>query len=356
MEVPAAKVLGIGRARDNDIVVADLQVSRHHAELRRSPRGQYEIADLGSHNGTFLNGQRITRAAVNDADVVGIGPASFRLVGDQLQEFVDAGDVSLEARGLTVTLPNGKVLLDDVSFALPERCLLGVIGPSGAGKSTLADVAVRFLPIDAGEAALDRMPLQRLAADDLRRVVGLVGQHPHLFDTTLAENLRVGRRSAADVELEAVMRRVGLGEWLSGLPDGLATTVGRSGQRLSGGQRQRMAVARALLADFDILVLDEPVEHLDPVAADALTADLLGLTAGRSTLLITHRLRGLEQVDEIVVLDAGRVVERGTHAELLAAGGRYAGFWWEERMSDRPAAQPAARDVTDTISEGSDQP
>ena len=121
-----------------------------------------------------------------------------------------------------------------------------------------------------------------------------------------------------------------------GLPKGLATEVGSMGARLSGGQRQRVAVARALLADFPILVLDEPAEHLDAAAADALTADLLALTEGRSTLFITHRLTGLERVDEIVVLDGGRVVERGTHTDLLASGGRYAGLWWEERMSDRP--------------------
>jgi len=115
-------------------VVADLSVSRRHAELRWSPGGGYEIADLGSRNGTFLNGQRITTAEVTEADVIGIGLATFRLVGDHLQEFVDVGDVSLDARGLTVTLPSGKVLLDDISFPLNERCLLGVTGPSGAGK------------------------------------------------------------------------------------------------------------------------------------------------------------------------------------------------------------------------------
>jgi ABC-type multidrug transport system fused ATPase/permease subunit len=205
-------------------------------------------------------------------------------------------------------------------------------------------VLVRFLPADAGEATLDGLPMERLAADDVRRVVGLVEQSPHLFDTTLAENLRVGRRSATDADLEAVLGRVGLGPWLAGLPHGLATAVGRRGGRLSGGQRQRVAVARALLADFPILVLDEPGEHLEPPAADALTADLLTLTAGRSTLFITHRLTGLEQVDEIVVLDAGQVAERGTHDELLVAGGRYADLWWEERLNDRPdpTVRPAA--------------
>ena len=172
-------------------------------------------------------------------------------------------------------------------------------------------------PSTRGEATLDGVALDRLASDDVRRVVGLVEQSPHLFATSLAENLRVGRRTASDEELTEVLERVGLGEWLAGLPAGLATHVGTAGTRLSGGQRQRVAVARALLAEFSILILDEPAEHLDPAAADALTADLLALTEGHSTLFITHRLAGLDEVDEIVVLDGGRVVERGTHTDLV---------------------------------------
>lgn len=259
----------------------------------------------------------------------------------------------------------GRAALRGVDLQLSPGRRVALIGPSGAGKSTLADVLVRFLPADAGEAALDGVPLERLTADDVRRVVGLVEQSPHLFDTTLAENLRVGRRSSTDTELEDALARVGLGSWLAGLPDGLATAVGPGGGRLSGGQRQRVAVARALLADFPVLILDEPGEHLDPPAADALTADLLELTEGRSTLLITHRLTGLEQVDEIIVLDDGRVMERGTHEALLATGGRYATLWWEERMSDgsrldrattRPAfADEPTRTVIDGINQGSDE-
>jgi thiol reductant ABC exporter CydC subunit len=233
----------------------------------------------------------------------------------------------------------GRAALRGVDFELRPRRRVALVGPSGGGKSTLADVLVRFLRVDAGEAGLDGTPMERLAGDDVRRVVGLVEQHPHLFDTTLAENLRIGRRAATDEELCGVLARVGLGAWLAGLPDGLATPVGRAGTRLSGGQRQRVAVARALLADFPVLVLDEPTAHLEPAAADALAADLLQLTEGRSTLFITHRLAGLEQVDEVVVLAEGRVVERGTHADLLATGGRYAGLWWEERMHDRPEDQ-----------------
>ena len=286
-----------------------------------------------------------------DAPAVVNDPATPVVLGD--------GPHALTLRGVWASYPGaGRAALRGVDLQLRTGRRVALVGPSGAGKSTLADVLVRFLPADAGEATLDGVPLERLAADDVRRVIGLVEQSPHLFDTTLAENLRVGRRTATDTELEDVLVRVGLGPWLAGLPDALSTPVGPQGGRLSGGQRQRVAVARALLADFPILVLDEPGEHLDPPAADALTADLLALTEGRSTLLITHRLTGLERVDEIVVLDGGRVVERGTHDELLLAGGRYAGLWWEERLNDRPAeplrhSAPGSRRA---ITEGSEQP
>ncbi len=253
-------------------------------------------------------------------------------------------------------------VLRGVDLDLAPGRRVAVVGPSGAGKSTLADVVVRFLPVDGGEATLDGVSLDRFCSDDVRRVVGLVEQRPHLFDTTLAENLRVGRRSAGDDELVDVLARVGLGDWLAGLPAGLATRVGPAGSRLSGGQRQRVAVARALLADFSILVLDEPAEHLDPAAADSLTADLLALTEGHSTLFITHRLSGLDRVDEIVLLEEGRVIERGTHTDLVTAGGRYAGLWWDELMNDgpdpTPASPPALGSVLDeaVLNEGSDTP
>ena len=252
----------------------------------------------------------------------------------------ECGSHSLVLRGVWAGYPGtDRTVLRGVDLELTPGRRVALVGRSGAGKSTLADVLVRFLPVHAGEATLDGVPLERLSSDDVRRVVGLVEQSPHLFDTTLAENLRVGRREATDDELTAVLARVGLGQWLSGLPAGLATGVGPAGTRLSGGQRQRVAVARALLARFSILVLDEPAEHLDPAAADALTADLLDLTEGHSTLFVTHRLWGLEQVDEIIVLDQGHVVERGNHVDLVSAGGRYASLWWDELMNDRPAPE-----------------
>jgi len=319
------------------------------------PLAAFELASPLPAATQALQRSRVAAARVFDAldaSAVVNDPAIPAVLGD--------GPHVLELRGAWASYPGaGRAALRGVDLQLRPGRRVALIGPSGAGKSTLADVLVRFLPADAGEATLDGVPLERLAADDVRRVIGLVEQSTHLFDTTLAENLRVGRRHATDAELEDVLAHVGLGAWLAGLPDALRTAVGPQGGRLSGGQRQRVAVARALLADFPILVLDEPGEHLDPPAADALAADLLALTEGRSTLLITHRLTGLERVDEIIVLDAGRVVERGTHDELLLKGGRYAGLWWEERLNDRPAElrrrfAPGSR--RPAIAEGSEQP
>jgi ATP-binding cassette subfamily C protein CydC len=239
--------------------------------------------------------------------------------------------IELRAQSLSTRYPGQPVrAVDGVDLALPPGRRVAVIGPSGAGKSALAAVLLRFLPYEDGSVALDGVELDTLAGDDLRTMVGLVTQDAHIFDTTLAQNLRVGRHDATDAQLRAALDRVGLGPWLAELPAGLSTEVGGRGAGLSGGQRQRVAVARAVLAEFPVLVLDEPAEHLDRPAADAMTADLLDLTSGRSTVLITHRLAGLEAVDEVVVLDGGQVVERGTHDELLGAGGRYCDLWWRE--------------------------
>ncbi len=239
--------------------------------------------------------------------------------------------------------------LRGVDLTLAAGSRVAVVGPSGAGKTTLAEVLLRFLSIAAGSVRLDGVSLEDMAGDELRATVGLVGQDAHLFDTTVAANLRIGRPGATDPELLGVLARVGLAPWVAGLPDGLATEVGRDGSRLSGGQRRRLALARALLADFPVLVVDEPTEHLDPLAADAVLRDLLDVTMGRSLLLITHRLPGLESVEEIVVMDGGRVVERGSHTDLVALGGRYADLWWSqaggypESTDDHDPPTPAER-------------
>ncbi|MFC7906661.1 thiol reductant ABC exporter subunit CydD [Streptomyces nigra] len=198
---------------------------------------------------------------------------------------------------------------------------VAVVGPSGSGKTTLAQVLLRFLDADAGAYTLAGVDATALDGDDVRRLVGLCAQDAHLFDSSVRENLLLARKDATEAELRDALERARLLDWADGLPDGLDTLVGEHGARLSGGQRQRLALARALLADFPVLVLDEPAEHLDLPTADALTADLLAATEGRTTVLITHRLAGLEAVDEVVVLDAGRVVQRGPYAELAAVEG-----------------------------------
>ncbi|MEV7153688.1 thiol reductant ABC exporter subunit CydD [Streptomyces misionensis] len=211
--------------------------------------------------------------------------------------------------------------LAGLDLTLAEGRRIAVVGASGSGKTTLAQVLLRFLDPRSGTYTLAGVDARELAGDDVRRQVGLCAQDAHLFDSSVRENLLLARKDAGEGELRGVLARARLLDWVDGLPDGLDTLVGEHGARLSGGQRQRLALARALLADFPVLVLDEPAEHLDLPTADALTADLLAATEGRTTLLITHRLAGLDEVDEVIVLDAGRVVQRGTYAELAAVDG-----------------------------------
>ncbi|MGC3002372.1 thiol reductant ABC exporter subunit CydC, partial [Streptomyces sp. G35A] len=211
--------------------------------------------------------------------------------------------------------------LAGLDLTLERGRRIAVVGPSGSGKTTLAQVLLRFLDAGAGSYTLAGVDAYALDGDDVRRLVGLCAQDAHLFDSSVRENLLLAKRDATEDDLRDALARARLLEWAEGLPEGLDTLVGEHGARLSGGQRQRLALARALLADFPVLVLDEPAEHLDLPTADALTADLLAATEDRTTLLITHRLAGLETSDEVIVLDEGRVAQRGTYAELAACEG-----------------------------------
>ncbi|MFG2260575.1 thiol reductant ABC exporter subunit CydD [Streptomyces mirabilis] len=211
--------------------------------------------------------------------------------------------------------------LAGLDLTLEQGRRVAVVGPSGSGKTTLAQVLLRFLDAETGTYTLGGTDAYGMDGDDVRRLVGLCAQDAHLFDSTVRENLLLARKNATETELRDALARARLLEWADGLPDGLDTLIGEHGARLSGGQRQRLALARALLADFPVLVLDEPAEHLDLPTADALTADLLAATEGRTTLLITHRLAGLAAVDEVIVLAAGRVAQRGAYAELSVVEG-----------------------------------
>ncbi|GAA0295582.1 thiol reductant ABC exporter subunit CydD [Streptomyces polychromogenes] len=231
-------------------------------------------------------------------------------------------------RGLDLTLEAGR--------------RIAVVGPSGSGKTTLAQVLLRFLDPREGTYSLGGTDARTLEGDAVRRFVGLCAQDAHIFDSSVRENLRLARTGASEEELRGALAAARLLEWADGLPDGLDTLVGEHGQRLSGGQRQRLALARALLADFPVLVLDEPAEHLDLATADALTADLLEATEGRATVLITHRLAGLEAVDEVLVLDRGAVVQRGTYADLASVEGPLRSLLERERRAGAIPAESTA--------------
>jgi ATP-binding cassette subfamily C protein CydCD len=244
-----------------------------------------------------------------------------------------ASPFPLVVRGLAARYAGqGQDALAGVDLTLAQGRRIAVVGPSGSGKTTLAQVLLRFLDAGTGSYTLGGVDAYSLDGDDVRRLVGLCAQDAHLFDSSVRENLLLAKKDATEEELRDALARARLLEWADSLPDGLDTLVGEYGARLSGGQRQRLALARALLADFPVLVLDEPAEHLDLATADALTADLLAATEGRTTLLITHRLAGLVAVDEVVVLDQGRVVQRGAYAELAAGEGPL------RRMIEREAA------------------
>ncbi|XUL99217.1 thiol reductant ABC exporter subunit CydD [Streptomyces venezuelae ATCC 10712] len=253
-----------------------------------------------------------------------------------------ASPFPLELAGLSARhAGQERLALDGFSLGLEAGRRVAVVGASGSGKTTLAQVLLRFLDVEHGTYVLGGVPAWELDGDAVRRFVGLCAQDAHLFDSSVRENLRLAKVGADDEELREALRRARLLDWVDGLPAGLDTLVGEHGSRLSGGQRQRLALARALLADFPVLVLDEPAEHLDLATGDALTDDLLRATEGRTTVLITHRLHGLDAVDEVVVLDEGRTVQRGPYAELASVDGPLRRMLEQERETDLLATSAA---------------
>ncbi|MFF8844295.1 FHA domain-containing protein [Streptomyces sp. NPDC015127] len=310
--------VSIGRAADNHLVVEDLTVSRHHAELRVLADGTYEIVDIGSHNGTFLNGRRVTRAPVGPGDIVGIGHSNFCLVGDQLQEFVDTGEISLDVQDLTVSVDHGrKTLLEQVSFPVGEKCLLAVVGPSGAGKSTLLNALTGQRPADHGTVLYDGRDLYRDYAE-LRQRIGLVPQddilHPQLTVRRAlgyAAELRFPEdtaKSERDARVDEVIRELGLEQ-----------RAGQPIHSLSGGQRKRVSVALELLTKPSLLFLDEPTSGLDPGMERSVMHMLRGLADdGRTVIVVTHSVLSLDVCDRLLVLaPGGRIAYYGTPEDAL---------------------------------------
>jgi ATP-binding cassette, subfamily C, bacterial CydCD len=229
---------------------------------------------------------------------------------------------------LSFTYPTQNIpALQDISFTVPEGKSIAIIGPSGAGKSTVANLLFRFWEYESGEISLGGESLKLLNQVEVRKRFALVSQNSYFFNTSIRENLRLARPSLNEAELESALRAAHINDFVMNLPKSYDTFIGEQGLRLSGGERQRLAIARALLKDAPILILDEPTANLDPVTERQVLDTLFEIMRGKTSILITHRLIGLENVDEILVLDQGHIVERGRHQELLEQAGLYRRLW-----------------------------
>jgi ATP-binding cassette subfamily C protein CydC len=228
--------------------------------------------------------------------------------------------------------PENPWILRDISFSLSPGKRLALVGPSGGGKSTLLSLLLRFWEFDSGRISLDGLDLQDYSQQVVRSQFSVLLQNPYLFSASLLDNLRLGSPQAAQEQVESAVNAASLAEFIRGLPQGFQTWVGEQGVRLSAGERQRVAVARLFLSNARILVLDEPTAHLDAITEHLIMGSLLEHSRGRSLLLVTHRLVGMEEMDEILVLSAGNVLERGSHSELIKSGGLYRRMWDLQRQ------------------------
>jgi ABC-type multidrug transport system ATPase subunit len=354
------RVMKIGRALENDLVVSDLQVSRFHAEFRAHPDGRYEIADLGSHNGTYVNGQPIQRHLLGPNDIVGVGHSTFRLVGDQLEEFVDTGEISFSARRLTVRVPQGngtKTILNDVSFGVPEKSVIAVIGPSGSGKSTLLRALTGYRPADEGEVLYDSRNLYKQFAE-LRQRIGLVPQDDILHkELTIRRALRYAAKLRFPGDTKAAEREARIDEVLRELK--LDVHADKRVTSLSGGQRKRVSVALELLTKPSLIFLDEPTSGLDPGMDRDVMKLLRGLADdGRTVLVVTHSVAELALCDKLLVMAPGGSVAYfgppeealnffgyDTWADVFSAFENYRDYDWSGRWRGSQHYQIYAADL-----------
>ncbi|MER6389397.1 FHA domain-containing protein [Streptomyces sp. NPDC001523] len=353
-------VMRIGRALENELVVSDLQVSRNHAEFRSMPGGRFEIRDLGSHNGTYVNGQPLAKsgtAVLGPNDIVGVGHSTFRIIGDRLEEFVDTGEVSFSARHLTVTVDGGKQILKDVTFGVPEKSLIGVIGPSGSGKSTLLKALTGYRPANEGDVLYDNRNLYKQFAE-LRQRIGLVPQddilHKELRVRTALKYAAKLRFPGDTAESERAAR---VDEVLRELK--LDIHKDKKITALSGGQRKRVSVALELLTKPSLIFLDEPTSGLDPGMDRDVMQLLRGLADdGRTVLVVTHSVAELAICDKLLVMaPGGSVAYFGppdealnffgytTWADVFSAFENYREYDWAGRWKGSQHYQLYAADI-----------
>jgi putative ABC transport system ATP-binding protein len=239
-------------------------------------------------------------------------------------EVLPGGALSVRAAGVGYRYRTGPKVLEGVSIEVPAGGHVAIVGETGSGKTTFVKLMSRLADPVEGRLEVGGLDLQQVAPGSRRGAIRMVPQDGFLFDTTVRENVRYGRPEASDRDVASSFEELGLGEWVTSLPDGLDTRVGERGEALSVGERQLVALVRAQLSDPGLLILDEATSAVDPATEQRITEALRRLSAGRTTITIAHRLSTAEHADRVFVFDAGRVVEEGTHAELAVGGGVYA--------------------------------